>query len=234
MTNRPKILFTAELSENLLEYAESNGLDVDVIPMIETVSILDSELNQKIKNLAREHILAIFTSQTSLTIISDALEGIAPSWIIACTAPNTSEQANLIFGRNHIIAEGNNAIELANKLVDTIIEVDKVIFFSGTDRKDDLPSILKHHFKNQWNEIFLYKTRKKILALKNSYDGMAFCSPSAVEAFFEENQLNPAIKFFAIGQSTANKLMEKGIRDVIISDIPDKNRLMTVIKNTFN
>ncbi|MFZ9661980.1 MAG: uroporphyrinogen-III synthase [Chitinophagaceae bacterium] len=139
----------------------------------------------------------------------------------------------MIFGKNKVIAEGVTSHELAQNIIKLPMEFEKIVFFSGSRRKDDLPGIIKSRYPDKWMEIKVYATKSKPIELKNSYEGIAFCSPSAVDALLEKNDFTDGTKIFAIGSSTANLLSAKGIKDLIISSVPDKNKMLEDIVNYF-
>lgn len=233
MQHCPKILFTTTLSDSQIQLAKTNSLDIDVINFVEKHPIMDQDLVNQIQKLALKKILAIFTSQSSIDNVIKNLNGTIPDWFIACTAPVTKEKAVQIFGEKKIIFQATSANDLAHQLLKSPLDFEMIVFFAGTERKDELPNIIKPLHSEKWKEIKVYSSEIKNHEISTHYDGIAFCSPSAVNAFFENNDCTDSTVLFAIGNTTAKLLQEKGYTRIKIADYPDKDKMIVDIINTF-
>lgn len=109
------------------------------------------------------------------------------------------------------------AADLA-EIISLIYNTETYTFFSGNLRRDVLPNTLKEN-KISYNEIVVYETiisPKKITA---SFDSIMFFSPSGVESYLKLNAIKNEI-CFCIGETTAEALEKKGIKNIEIAQIP--------------
>ena len=89
---------------------------------------------------------------------------------------------------------------LADSIIKTSIK--NIVFFSGDQRRDELPEKLKkNHIEVE--EIVVYKTIETPEPISKSYNAILFFSPSAVQSFFSKNTINDSTQIFAIGSTTA-------------------------------
>lgn len=84
-------------------------------------------------------------------------------------------------------------------------------------------------FTNSCHNLFVYKTqsREDLSALNSGI--IAFTSPSNVQAYFEKFKLLPHQKVVAVGSTTALKLKEHSVKDVVMSAGFDENSLLETI-----
>ena len=113
------------------------------------------------------------------------------------------------FGSKLVAGTADSAKELAD-IIAKNSNSDKVVFFCGDHRRDELSAILRE--KNiEVNEIVVYKTRLVPHKIEKKYDGILFFSPSAVQSFFEKNKLDDQTILFAIGNTTANEIKKYSV-----------------------
>ncbi len=117
----------------------------------------------------------------------------------------------------------NYAADLA-EIISLIYNKESYTFFSGNIRREELPSILK---KNgiAFNEIKVYETNITSKKVTNTLDGILFFSPSAVESYFKLNTIKEEM-CFCIGETTAEALENKKIKNIIIADKPSIESLI--------
>ncbi len=91
------------------------------------------------------------------------------------------------------------------------------MFFCGNLRRDTLPDILK---KNgiALQELVVYTTTLTPRTLEETFDGVAFFSPSAAESFFSANRPDNTVVFFSIGHTTTAALKTYTDNRVITSE----------------
>ncbi len=120
------------------------------------------------------------------------------------------------------------AADLA-EIISLIYNTETYTFFSGNLRRDVLPDTLKEN-GIAFNEIQVYET--VLLSKKTTIkpDGILFFSPSGVESYLKLNTIKNEI-CFCIGETTAEALENKGIKNIEIAEIPS---VESVIENAIN
>jgi uroporphyrinogen-III synthase len=220
--NDHQILSTAALDKELVDYAGSHGCRIDAIPFIETNSIVDENLKNRIKSLSQQNIIAVFTSNNSVDAVVRFLNN-KPAWKIYCVGHTTKSSIQDSFGKSSIAGVTDNANQLAELIIQDNIE--RVIFFCGDKRRDELPDKLKEH--NIFvEEIVVYTTNETPLSLKKKYDAILFLSPSAVHSFFSENKVDVSTQLFAIGSTTASAIRDHTNVGVVMPESPSKENLV--------
>ena len=92
----------------------------------------------------------------------------------------------------------------------------KIVLFPQA--KDSLKSVQKQlSFDIKSKDLFVYKTSSIKDSKVNDCDIYVFTSPSNVEAFAEQNTFNNKAKYIAIGNTTAAKLKELKVKNIIVS-----------------
>jgi uroporphyrinogen-III synthase len=216
------ILSTAHVDDAFITEAREKGVQVDVIPFIITEEIQTEALHRLINDLASQHKKIVFTSQHAVKAVINKLAH-QPSWNIYCLENKTRSLVSGFFGPGAIIETAADATELAGKI--KADNEEEVVFFCGDQRRDELPEFL--HKKNiPVREIKVYKTIGTPVEVKVQYDAILFFSPSAVNAFFERNQVQPSTILFAIGNTTYKTLSNKTTSKIVIADRPDKQYLL--------
>lgn len=71
----------------------------------------------------------------------------------------------------------------------------------------------------------MYETEETPVKLEKQYDGILFFSPSAVQAFYKQNQPAKKTVLFAIGKTTAEALREHKAKNVVVGRETDKAEL---------
>jgi uroporphyrinogen-III synthase len=225
-SRRIQILSTRPVDQSLIQDAEACGIDIEMISFIETEAISDETVIKKIQTLASERITAVFTSMNAVEAVVGATNT-SPHWQIGSLGTTTYKLIQKHFPGSSVIATGNNASELANAL-SLIVTNEKIIFFCGDQRRDELPSILKEH-GIEVEEIIVYKTIPQPVRIDKDYDGIAFYSPSAVHSFFSVNKLNKSTIVFSIGSTTSESVRQYTINPIIEAGEPGKENLIKKI-----
>ena len=120
--------------------------------------------------------------------------------------------------------------ELARLLVERY-NGEAFCYLGTRSRREELPSILKAGH-TPLTEIEVYKTVKKPLKVPGTFDGILFFSPSAVEAFHEQNTTEGAV-CFCIGPTTAGALEGRSPKAIIPSR-PTAEHLILEVKKYFS
>lgn len=126
-----------------------------------------------------------------------------------------------------VLAQAENAKELG-KLIVKDYNNKSFTFFSGSLRRNELPQLLTEH-KIVFNEIEVYETVIKPYKINVKTDAILFFSPSGVQSFLKENQLEEQ-DCFCIGKTTAKALEDK-TENCIVAPQPSVEAVIeTVIK----
>lgn len=117
----------------------------------------------------------------------------------------------------NVIAYTGYAADLA-EIILLIYAKETFTFFSGNLRRDVLPSTLKEN-GIAFNEIEVYETLLTPKKINEKLDGILFFSPSAVESYLKLNIIKNEM-CFCIGETTAEALENKKIKNIIIAEKP--------------
>ena len=104
-------------------------------------------------------------------------------------------------------------------------------FFSGNLRKETLPLTLKNA-GIEFNEIEVYETQLKPHKIKEAVDAILFFSPSGVESYLKDNPIKKEL-CFCIGETTAEALENKHIKNIIIAEHPSVENVITEVKEYY-
>ena len=229
--NNIRILCTRPLPVSLIDEAMGAGIKIEVLPFIETESILSVEVQQEIQQASIQTATVVFTSMNAVDAVTVFLDGHQPEWAIYCIGTATQKLVKGYFGEEKIAGTANDAASLADLIAaDRFIE--EVIFFCGNQRRDELPAILTGNGIGV-NEIMVYQTIALPHKIDTAYHGILFFSPSAVESFFNKNKVPAQTILFAIGNTTANEIKKFSTNKIIISDNPGKENLVEKMKEYF-
>lgn len=221
--NKASILCTMSLPQTAIQNLNEENISVDYLSFIHVSSALQPELVQKIKNLSEQTAIVVFTSSHAVKITTGILKNQKPSWRIYCISGVTEKETAAFFGKESIAGTAIDALRLAKKIAGD--EIREITFFCGDQRRDELPSHLTLH-KILVNEILTYKTQLTPQKIYKKYNGILFFSPSAVDSFFSVNEVDKATMLFAIGNTTANAIKKHSLNKIIISELPNKERLI--------
>lgn len=147
-----------------------------------------------------------------------------PDWKIYCIGITTNKLVKKYFGENSVIGTATNATELAGLIVEER-NSNKLDFFCGDQRRDELPNILRNN-GIRVNEVIVYQTKPVLHHIEKAYNGILFFSPSAADSFFSVNKIPANTLLFAIGTTTAKELKQFSNNEIIISEEPGKEKLV--------
>jgi len=222
--NNIRILCTRPLDEVLVEEAKAAGIVIDESPFITTEPIQTIEVQQEIEQALLLSATIVFTSMNAVEAVAAWQNEEQPDWNIYCMGTTTSKLIQEYFGEHSIAGTANSAAELAT-LIAADRFIDKVIFFCGDQRRDELPEILEQN-NIEVNEIIVYQTIAVPHKINTVYHGILFFSPSAVKSFFSNNTIPGQTILFAIGNTTATTIKKFSNNKIIISDSPGKENLV--------
>ena len=111
--------------------------------------------------------------------------------------------------------------------------MEKIIFFCGNKRRDELPDALKKA-AIVVKEVIVYNTTETAQPATDDVDGVLFFSPSAVNSFFIVNRLKKNTVCFAIGKTTAKGVSQFSNNKIIISELPSQEGMLAAITRIFH
>ena len=124
----------------------------------------------------------------------------------------------------NVIAYTGYASDLA-EIISLIYSKESYTFFCGNLRRDILPNTLKENGIT-FKEIEVYETNITSKKITNKLDGILFFSPSAVESYLKLNTIKDEM-CFCIGETTAESLENKKIKNIIIADKPSVENVIS-------
>lgn len=218
------ILSTRKLGRELIREARSSGILITELEFIQTEPITSVYVQQEVERSLTLTATAVFTSMNAVEAVASFLMETVPDWKIYCTGSTTKRLAEQYFGVDAIAGTAATATELANEIIEDG-DVEEVIFFCGSRRRDELPSILREH-KIDVSEVEVYRTIPLHHSIGKEFAGVLFFSPSAVESFFATNSIEPRVVLFAVGNTTATEIKKYCTNPVIVAHEPGKENLV--------
>jgi len=216
--------------EDELRTEVSGIISLDVLPFIRTEKVSGTEVREQILMASRLPAIVAFTSVVAVETVFSMLNGRTTGWQIFCIGHATRRSVEQRFGRECISGTAENARELARLMISA--KIDRVIFFCGDQRRNDLPDQLgQSHIDVE--EIVVYRTVLTPQEVRKKYDGILFFSPSAVKSFFQKNQLKDQTVLFAIGTTTAMEIAKYSLNKVVVSEEPEKQVLLKQVRTYF-
>lgn len=219
------ILSTRQLDKALIEKAAFKNITIDIVSFIQIKKQLTQKVTTQIEALSQQQATIVFTSVNAVEIVVAALPKNYnfTNWNIYCIGGATFTLVKKYWPYESIAFTAKNAAGLANKIV--LDKVQKIIFFCGNKRLDELPVVLKSQ-NIEVEELVVYETIETPLTIDRFYNGILFFSPSAVNSYFSNNQPKEETILFAIGNTTANAIKQFTSNRIIVSDFPAKDQLV--------
>ncbi len=217
------IYSTKELSKSQ-QALFSNNIKVTYSDFIR---IKHNRLKPEIFKKVHQHV--VFTSQ-------NAVEGVLQNFVasdlnftnIYCVGRRTKKLIEDKIGKVKHLEQ--SATKLAEYLLMQVKNKEEVTFFCGDLRRDELPEILE---KNNINltEIEVYSTQDSATTLTETYDGLLFFSPSAIQNYLASNKVSE-IMVFCIGETTAAEA-KKYFTNVKSAKLPTVNHVIDLVNESF-
>lgn len=230
--NKISILSTRPLSDSLVKEAVNAGISIDVLSFIETEPVQSIAVQQVIEHSLLLSATVVFTSMNAVEAVAAEKYDHQPHWTIYCIGNTTKRLVKKYFGEESIAGTAGSAAELA-ELIAEENSTDEVIFFCGDQRREELPAILRKN-EIKVTEVVVYQTIAVPHNVEKPYNGILFFSPSAVESFFNKNQVRDQTILFAIGNTTANEIKKYSGNRIIIGNNPGKENLIKQMTEYFS
>ena len=222
MTKQINILSTKKLLPN----QKQDLLDANI-------NLLEQDfIETKIKNfeLSKVNDNLIFTSQNAVQSI---LEHPKCDELKSKNVFSVGMKTKDLLTENgfNVIAYTGYASDLT-EIISLIYSNESFTFFSGNLRRDVLPETLKENGIT-FNEIEVYETNITSKKITNKLDGILFFSPSAVESYLKLNAIKDEM-CFCIGETTAEALENKKVKNIIIADKPSVENVIYEVIEHYN
>lgn len=192
------------------------------------ISVLEEDfIETKIKNfeLSKVHENLIFTSQNAVqSILQHPKSAELKGKSVFSVGMKTKEL--LTENGFDVVAYTGYASDLA-EIISLIYSSESFTFFSGNLRRDILPNTLKENGIT-FNEIEVYETIITSKKMTSKQDGILFFSPSGVESYFKLNSIKDET-CFCIGETTAEALENKKVKNIIIAEKPSVESVITQV-----
>jgi uroporphyrinogen-III synthase len=224
MANKITILSTRPLETALLEAAKAKDVQIDIISFIDSSPAETTGIKDEIGKIIKQPAAVVFTSMNAVNTVAAYINGNRPNWNIFCIGNTTRQLAAKYFGEQSIHTVGNNASELADKMISDK-QIKQVVFFCGDQRREELPGKLRQN-GIAVQEVIVYHTISTPHKVDKVYDGILFYSPSAVQSFFFANAVPASTILFAIGQTTADAIKSFTDNLIIEPERPGKDELV--------
>ncbi|WP_255153368.1 uroporphyrinogen-III synthase [Ferruginibacter sp. HRS2-29] len=233
MENSIHILCTRHLDAQLVESAAAKNILIEEISFIATEPVKTVEVQQEIEYALSLSATVVFTSMNAVEAVATfLLEDDMPDWRIYCIGNTTRQLAKKYFGDHSIAGFAEDAVALAELIVEEG-DAEEVVFFCGNKRRDELPDFLRSN-DIAIDEITVYETFEVNHKISKDYHGILFFSPSAVESFFANNKSGERTIFFAIGKTTASAIRKFTGNRILLSDEPGKENLVMKMMEYFS
>jgi len=228
MTKQINILSTKKLLPN----QKQDLLDANV-SLIEEDFI---ETNIKNFELSKVHDNIIFTSQSAVQSI---LQHPKCEELKSKSVFSVGMKTKDLLTENgfDVVAYTGYASDLA-EIISLVYSSDSFTFFSGNLRRDVVPDTLKENGIT-FNEIQVYETNLTSSKAtppsghhskggESRFDGILFFSPSGVQSYFKSNTIKDEM-CFCIGETTAEALENKKVKNIIIADKPSVENVIAEV-----
>jgi uroporphyrinogen-III synthase len=230
-----KVLSTKKLDPLLIEKAKKDDIEIVEQEAIKIISVLSREKWQEIFQVIEDKKeFVVFTSSNAVFALQKYLNDYTNphpiNWKIFSLSGKTKQSLENCTEFGTIIDTADNSTELAEKIVKS--NINKVVFFCGDKRRDELPAILNATGISV-HEIVVYDTVETPVRAETDIDAVLFFSPSAVTSFFSINQLIDTVVCFAIGETTANSIADHTNNKILISKKSSQESLLQEVINYF-
>ncbi len=219
----PCLLSTRPLGDAIIQDAANRGVTIKTVSFIDTAPVHTTEVVEEIQAALLQSTTVVFTSMNAVESVVDIMQDQQPNWQIYCIGQTTRTLIEKYFGEERIIGTADNAVLLADRIIEDEL-ADEVVFFCGDQRRPELPDML-FAAGILVTEIVVYETIPTHHKLNENLAGVLFYSPSAVDSFFVNNKLDKGTLVFAIGDTTATTIRKYCSNKIILADKPGKEGL---------
>jgi uroporphyrinogen-III synthase len=170
----------------------------------------------------------VFTSQHAVKAVLSSNINLMGKLIAALSGET---QRSLNEAGLNVLVSGNQASDLAQEILK--FNISTVTFFCGNLHRDELPTLLLQHGVVV-NKVIVYNTQLTPHKVATHFDAVLFFSPSAVNSFYQQNDLPKNAVCFCIGQTTASAL-KSSLAQIVVATNPSPHEVITkVLHHEFN
>ncbi len=197
--------------------------------------LFDAKIELVAKNFIQTKSISFETPQLNDYLVFTSKKAVKS--VLKSTIKNVHSIACLCVGnttKDFLIKNGFQVIECANyaenltQIIDSKYKENSFTFFCGNIRKNTIPDYFQQN-RIDFNEVIVYETQLKPHKIDHHFDGILFFSPSGVNSFLKNNNLDNTT-CFCIGTTTA-KAVENRTKKIVIATQPTvENVIDEVIK----
>jgi uroporphyrinogen-III synthase len=207
----PRILFTHKIKSTHSEELKKARFEFESIPLIKTKSI-DFNVND-VKAALPDAWL--FTSKKAVRSVAKQIQDLSVPEFVFAVGSSTKDKLDEL-GISAITPSTFTSKRLAQKIAE--YPVSKCVHFCGNLTKADFLEELKGH-NCTVTKVRSYETKLTPQKINVSrFDAVVFMSPSAFDAFCEENDPNELKTVFCIGSTTAESVRSSYKRLIVTPD----------------
>lgn len=225
--NKPRVLFTTQLSEHKRTVLENGEFLVESEPFITFEYKLPGMWTSQVPEKADAWI---FTSKKAVKAVSPVINDFELPKHIFSVGSKTAEKLEEI-GVKVSIPEEYNARALAAMMQE--LDLTKVVHFCGNLKAEDLQKLLGKQVKLISVEVYQTKLTNHKMEDLDNFDAVVFMSPSAVKSFSHQNSKTENVQVFCIGPTTQAAAIEAGIEDTLIPEYSTLDSLMESIQTYY-
>ncbi|MDZ7805495.1 MAG: uroporphyrinogen-III synthase [Gracilimonas sp.] len=221
--NKPRILFTTQLSEERRTQLEDGKLLIESEPFITFEYLMPALWMDKVPESTDAWI---FTSKKAVKAVSPKITDLNIPDHIFAVGSKTAEKLQEL-GLEVTYPKEYNASALAAMMKD--LDLKKMVHFCGNLKAADLGKLLSKDAELTSVEVYhTVLTHHKMDDL-DDFNAVVFMSPSAVESFSEQNSVSESQKVFCIGPTTEQTANEAGMMNCITPEYSTMDSLMESI-----
>ncbi|MAO63541.1 MAG: hypothetical protein CL666_00930 [Balneola sp.] len=225
--NKPRILFTTQLSEQKRTRLENSELLIESEPLITFEYKLPGMWRNGVPQKADAWI---FTSKKAVKAVRPVIKDFEIPKHIFAVGSKTAEKLEEI-GLKVSIPEQYKATTLAAMMRE--LDLNKVVHFCGNLKAADLDTLLGDQVELTSVEVYKTKLTNHIISDLDDFDALVFMSPSAVESFCHQNKVPDGIQVFCIGPTTEETARELGMKNCITPEYFTIDSLMETIQQFY-
>jgi hydroxymethylbilane synthase len=218
-----KVFISRELSDHsyFKRALKKNDIEVEARSLIRTVPTI-----HKIDSYIFKHVDWIFFSSKNGIEYFFALNPVLPKELKFGVVGRGSEEALKQLEKVvSFVGESSDTNEVAEEFA-AIANGASILFPSAKESLRTIQQGMSEDTKIM--DLVIYETILEDNIQQSFADVMVFTSPSNVEAYFEDNLLDPGQKVVAIGKSTGKKFEEMGV-NYILPASPDEIGLAEIV-----
>lgn len=197
---------------------EAEGATVVVLPCIHIEPFNSDTLQATIETELPQTDWLVFTSRRGVDAFVSLNGETLPDLVkIAVVGPRTADAAIVAFGRADLISEMGTATSLAQALKAQITEHPLRLLIAVAENAGDTIEETLRDAGATCTRINVYRTvpaaelRQKEVLSSFDADNIFFASPSAVEGFINQVEVDTEAAIFTIGPSTTDAVMEEDL-----------------------